>query len=197
MKIGTKSVLYGAHCFLIHPWFVMFAWWKLYGFPNDIRLWVAFFVHDLGYIGKINMDGPEGETHVELGARIMGIFGKKWADFSRYHSRFYAKKDGVQFSALCVADKLAICLEPAWLYLPRVRWTGEINEYMNLAVRKKYDGEPVSKYESMSLSTRSAKDWHTGMTSYMRRWVEEHKDGREDTWTPGVKKAIDLNGVYQ
>jgi len=197
MKIGTKSVLYGAHCFLIHPWFVMFAWWKLYGFPNDIRLWVAFFVHDLGYIGKINMDGPEGETHVELGARIMGIFGKKWADFSRYHSRFYAKKDGVQFSALCVADKLAICLEPAWLYLPRVRWTGEINEYMNLAVRKKYDGEPVSKYESMSLSTKSAKDWHTGMTSYMRRWVEEHKDGREDTWTPGVKKAIDLNGVYQ
>lgn len=197
MKIGTKSVLYGAHCFIIHPWFVMYAWWRLYGFPNDIRLWIAFFVHDLGYLGKPNMDGPEGETHVELGARIMGIFGKKWADFSRYHSRFYAKKDGVQFSALCVADKLAICLEPAWLYLPRVRWTGEINEYMNLAFRKKYDGEPVSKYESMKLSTRSVKDWHTSMTSYLRRWVDEHKDGREDTWTPDAKKAIDLNGVYQ
>lgn len=197
MKIGTKSVLYGAHCFIIHPWFVMFAWWKLYGFPNDIRLWIAFFVHDLGYLGKPNMDGPEGETHVELGANIMGIFGKKWADFSRYHSRFYAKKDGVQFSALCVADKLAICLEPAWLYLPRVRWTGEIFEYMNLAVRKKYDGEPVAKYESMRLSTKSVKDWHTGMTAYLRRWVEEHKDGREDTWTPAAKKAIDLNGVYQ
>lgn len=197
MKIGTKSVLYGAHCFIIHPWFVMLAWWKLYGFPYDIRLWIAFFVHDLGYLGKPNMDGREGETHVELGARIMGIFGKKWGDFSRYHSRFYAKKDGVQFSPLCVADKLAICLEPAWLYLHRVRWTGEINEYMNLAVRKKYDGEPVSKYENMNLSTKSATDWHTGMTSYLRRWVEEHKDGREDTWTPKVKKAIDLNGVYQ
>lgn len=35
MKIGTKSVLYGAHCFIIHPWFVALAWWKLYGFPWD------------------------------------------------------------------------------------------------------------------------------------------------------------------
>lgn len=218
MRIGTKSVLYGAHCFLIHPWFVMFAWWKIYGFPTDIRLWIAFFVHDLGYLGKPNMDGPEGETHVKLGADIMHLFDgwyrcfniwddgtsgykwfrkTKWRDFSLYHSRFYAKKDGAQLSALCVADKLAICLEPAWLYLPRVRWTGEIHEYMNMAVRRKYDGEPVSKYESMNLSTRSQKDWHTGMTSYMRRWVEEHKDGREDTWTPGAKKAIDVNGVYQ
>jgi hypothetical protein len=23
-------------------------------------LWIAFFVHDLGYLGKPNMDGPEG-----------------------------------------------------------------------------------------------------------------------------------------
>jgi hypothetical protein len=49
----------------------------------------------------------------------------------------------------------------------------------------------------MRLSTKSVKDWHTSMTSYLRRWVEEHKDGREDTWTPAAKKAIDLNGVYQ
>src|SRR5258708_5910867 len=71
MTIGTKSILFGAHQFLIHPWFVAAAWWKLYGFPFDPRLWVAFFVHDLGYWGKPNMDGAEGETHVELGANIM------------------------------------------------------------------------------------------------------------------------------
>jgi len=71
MKIGTKSILYGAHQFLLHPVFVAWAWIKLYGFPWDPRIWIAFFVHDLGYWGKPNMDGVEGETHVELGARIM------------------------------------------------------------------------------------------------------------------------------
>ena len=74
MKIGTKSVLFGAHCWCIHPFFVAAAWSKLYGFPKDYRLWAAFFVHDLGYIGKPNIDGPEGETHVELGAKIMHRF---------------------------------------------------------------------------------------------------------------------------
>lgn len=80
MNIGTKSVLYGAHCFFIHPWFVALAWWRIYGFPFDPRLWVAFFVHDLGYWGKPNMDGPEGESHPELGADIMGnLFDWNWS----------------------------------------------------------------------------------------------------------------------
>jgi hypothetical protein len=30
MKVGTKSVLFGAHQFATHPWFVAAAWWKLY-----------------------------------------------------------------------------------------------------------------------------------------------------------------------
>jgi hypothetical protein len=197
MKVGTKSVLFGAHCFLLHPWFVLAAWIKLYGFPLDPRLWIAFFVHDIGYLGKPNMDGAEGETHVELGAKIMGIFGKKWADFSRYHSRFYAKKDGVNYSKLCVADKLAICLEPMWLYLPRVNWSGEINEYMKLAGKRKYEGEPLNKYESMVLSTETQEKWFEAMTSYLLRWVNEHKDGKIDTWTPEVKKAINDVGVWQ
>jgi hypothetical protein len=74
MKIGTRSVLFGAHAFWLHPLFVAAAWWKLYGFPRDPRLWVAFFVHDIGYIGKPDMDGVKGESHPLLGARIMGAF---------------------------------------------------------------------------------------------------------------------------
>ena len=134
MKIGTKSVLFGAHCFLIHPWFVFVAWWKLYGFPFDPRLWVAFFVHDLGYLGKRNMDGTEGEKHPELGAIIMhklfdryfvNVVGHKyqtkiWFNFCYYHSRFLAKQDNMPFSKLCVADKLSICYTPYWLYLPQL-----------------------------------------------------------------------------
>ena len=80
MRIGTKTVLYGYHCFFIHPWFVLAAWIKLYGFPWDPRLWVAFFVHDLGYFGKVNIDGAEGETHVEFGAELMHLL------FDRYET---------------------------------------------------------------------------------------------------------------
>ncbi len=130
MKLGTRSLLCGAHQFVLHPLFVAVAWTQLFGFPVDPRLWVAFFVHDLGYLGLPNMDGPEGKRHVERGARIMSIFGQKWADFARYHSRSYAALNGAQPSRLCAADKLATCLVPVWLYLFMVNLTGEIEEYM-------------------------------------------------------------------
>ena len=82
MRVGTKSVLFGAHCFFIHPFFVAFGWWALGRFPWDPRLWAAFFLHDLGYLFSPNMDGLEGEEHVHLGAKIMGLlFGHWWADF--------------------------------------------------------------------------------------------------------------------
>ena len=59
MKVGTKSVIFGVHSILIHPFFVAWAWWKLFGFPWDPRLWVAFFVHDLGYLAKPNVESLE------------------------------------------------------------------------------------------------------------------------------------------
>src|SRR5450759_2462608 len=49
MRVGTKSVLFGAHCFFIHPIFVAVGWSILFRFPWDLRLWAAFFLHDLGY----------------------------------------------------------------------------------------------------------------------------------------------------
>ncbi len=52
MTIGTRSVLYGAHCAVLHPWFLAVAWSKLYGFPWDVRLWASFWLHDIGYISK-------------------------------------------------------------------------------------------------------------------------------------------------
>lgn len=226
MKIGTKSVLFGCHQFAIHPWFVALAWTKLYGFPWDPRLWVAFFVHDLGYWGKPNMDGPEGETHVELGANIMhwlfdrpatvhlGLLtdfeadgqydrlqrlgwryvGKgymqapektTWRDFCLYHSRFYAKRDNKPYSKLCVADKLAIALTPWWIYLPLVNLTGEIHEYMALSESRTAAGEP--KYAHMKHNTKSGqKNWYFDVQHYLTLWVEEHKELKEDNWTPNM-----------
>lgn len=190
MNVGTRSVLYGAHCFFLHPWFVAWAWWKLYGFPWDPRLWIAFFVHDLGYLGKPNMDGEEGERHPEFGARIMSIFGKEWHDLALYHSRYYAKKHGAHFSRLCVADKLAIALTPGWLYLPMVHWSGEISEYLDMAE----SGRPESRWQAKP--GRTARTWYADLREYMLAWVEEHRDGREDTWSNPDRHASE-SGVWR
>lgn len=168
MKIGTKSLLYGAHAFWLHPWIVAWAWTKLYGFPFDPRLWVAFIVHDWGYWGRSGMDTPEGEDHVYLGANIMHwLFdynnSDRWYNFTIYHSRFHSKKHNAQFSKLCVADKLAIVLLPKKIYLTMVKLTGEMWEYMG---------------------TQSIiNNWYESMKTYLLAWVEEHKDCKKDVWT--------------
>jgi len=223
MKIGTKSVLFGAHQFMIHPWFVALAWWKLYGFPWDPRLWVAFFVHDIGYLGCPNMDGPEGEWHVAMGAQIMGAlfdndhlmtpwyckpctwifnlilgpckYRSTWYCFSFYHSRFIAKKYGLPVSKLCIADKLSFCYTPRWIYLPMVNWSGEIHEYMSLAEKKEAELDP--KYASMNISTEDQIQWYADVDCYLYNWVQEHKDGNEDTWTPDTKEATTKSGVWK
>ncbi len=218
MKTGTKSILFGAHCFLLHPWFVAVAWWQLYGFPFDPRLWVAFFVHDLGYWGKAKMDDAEGELHPFLGAKIIGwlfdtewwnpswhgrtvgvllnwLFGKNpggnppdrggmltWYCFSFYHSRFLAKRYQTHISRLCVADKFSICLTPWWGYGPMATWSGEIHEYLAAAQQ--------GKYQTMNLrTTEGVRVWHREMQEYLIKWVAEHKDLREDTWTPAPEKG--------
>lgn len=228
MKVGTKSVFFGAHCFLIHPFVLALAWWRLYGFPWDPRLWVAFFVHDLGYIGKPNMDGPEGERHPVLGARIMSRlfdwhesrghraeFGVMvgtgyppdrpwvnlgtWGRFTLLHSRYLAKTFGLQPSRLCAADKLAIALTPAWLYLPMVKATGELAEYMAHARHRLVGNAQITGAERARLESESAADWFAGVQSYCRRWAYAHRDGAPDTWTSDARQRATVNdaGVWQ
>jgi len=170
MKIGTKSILFGVHQFAIHPWFVAWAWWRLYGFPWDPRLWIAFFLHDLGYWGKPNMNGPEGETHPNWAADVMGeLFGAEWSVLCRYHSRFLAKKYRHDYSRLCVADKLALALTPAWLYLPLAKLSGELQEYMEGTAGERTPGQ-----------------WYRDIQRYCKAWAAEHSDGRPDEWTGTV-----------
>jgi len=196
MRIGTKSILFGAHCFFIHPFIIALAWWKLYGFPFDLRLWIAFFVHDLGYCHKPNMDGPEGELHPYWGAFLMGfLFGKDWFEFTLYHSRFLAKKNDANYSRLCVADKLAIVLTPAWLYLIMTNWTKEIDEYMKMSIMKE-DISPEN-FAFMKIRTESQKIWYKDVKEYCLKWVNEHKDGRIDMWTPKTRQSISNSGVWK
>jgi len=173
LPIGTRSILFGAHQLALHPWFVVAAWIRLYGWPWDLRLWLVFVIHDLGYWGKPNMDGAEGETHPEWAARVMGrLFGPRWYDVCLLHSRFYANTLDRPFSRLCVADKLAIALTPAWLYLPMVRFTGELDEY-----RRGQRGRTEQRPDE------SDRDWYRAVQSYCRAWAYFHREGCEDTWT--------------
>lgn len=213
MNIGTRSVLFGVHQFALHPLMLAIGWCKAYGFRRipigtrviarftygdsiELRetvyaslwrpaLWVAFIVHDLGYIGKPNMDGPEGETHPELGARIMrSLFGDAWADLVLLHSRYYAKKLDRPVSPLCFADKWVIVLEPAWLYLPRVWASGELKEFIaNGQNRVRASSAGLTDHEAADLLSGEPLRWHRGMVSYMRRWIGEHQNGKVDTWT--------------
>jgi hypothetical protein len=130
-SIGTKTLLFGYHQLLLHPLFVAIAWWKLYGFPWDLRLWAAFFLHDIGYFGKPNMDGVEGSAHPFIGAEIMYIlFDQPWYDFCLYHSRTIAKEYSSPVSKLCYADKLAFMLYPQWLLKFLYRLSGEYEQYL-------------------------------------------------------------------
>ncbi len=168
MKVGTKSILFGAHQFMIHPVFVAYAWWRLYGFPLDPRLWIAFFVHDLGYWGMPNMDGPEGELHPYFAGDLMAFcFGQKWFRFCVNHSRFLAAKREQSPSRLCMADKLAVALEPWWFYLPRAILTGEVKEYMSI-VKTRHKEEP--------LTDRTRVEWIKSVKVYLESWAYEHRN---------------------
>jgi len=199
MKVGTKSLLFGVHQIFIHPLWVALAWWKLYGFPFDPRLWVAFVVHDWGYWGCPEMDGPKGDYHPEVGAEIMHTLfdgiecggnglnhwrfpSRTWYNFCLCHSRFLSKQMGLQPSKLCMADKLSLALEPWWLYLPRAWASSELVEYMKSA-------QPDGKHGHMNLKQVTAKEWYQSVQRYLRGYVEEHRDGKEDVVTQVAQSA--------
>lgn len=138
MKTGTKSLLWGYHQVFLHPLFVAAGWTKLYGFPLDPRLWVAFVVHDWGYWGKPNMDGKEGTLHPFTGARIAGdLFDPSWESFGPwykfclFHSRSICKQFVNQpLSKLGYADKQAFLFYPQWLMRLLFAFSGEGREYL-------------------------------------------------------------------
>lgn len=169
MKIGTKSILFGAHCFFLHPFFVALAWIKLYGFPFSIPIWVSFFVHDIGYWGKPNIDGPEGETHPYKGAYMMEfLFGSHWYWFTLFHSRFLARKWQRPYTRLCVADKYAFVITPTWLYLPMVKLSGEVKEFMQKAnVDRNSEGE--------NSVPKTPEEWLLNAKIWTKKWVMENK----------------------
>lgn len=130
MNLGTRSLLFGVHQFLWHPITVWLAWVQLYGFPSW-RECACILIHDWGYAGCIDMDGPEGRLHPYDGAELAGRwFGPRYHALVMLHSREIARRMGVQPSRLCWADKLSMRFDPWWFYLPRAWITGELDEYL-------------------------------------------------------------------
>jgi hypothetical protein len=162
MKIGTKSLLFGAHQFLLHPICVLLAWWRLYGFPLDPRIWIAALIHDWGYWGSPNIDGERGKQHPQWAAFVMWhLFGYKWYEFCLYHSRYWAKRHDRPMSKLCVADKLAFCFAPKWLYLPLIRLTGEIEEFLG---------------NTPEIVTRDPDEWYDFIYECSKKWETRKAD---------------------
>lgn len=138
MNVGTKSLLWGVHQFLWHPYTVLRAWKELYGWPNWKAL-ICILIHDWGYWGSPNMDGEEGEKHPRWAARWarLHLDSEKgspiYSDLCLLHSRHYARRANTSPSRLCWADKLSIKYDPEWFYLLRARLSGELKEYRKLA----------------------------------------------------------------
>ena len=130
MNVGTKSLLFGVHHVLWHPLTVWLAWKRLYGWPSW-REMICIIVHDWGYWGSPNMDGPEGEDHPTRSAMfgIVKLLGDDAVVLVARHSRQLSRALGVEPSRLCWADKLSIRYEPCWFYLLRARLSGELFEY--------------------------------------------------------------------
>jgi hypothetical protein len=123
-----------------------------------------------------NMDGPSGEEHVILGARIMGwLFGPVWADECYRHSRYWSRRMGLPVSRLCLADKLAFAITPAWLYLPMARWPGELAEYMERSKERQAGDQGFTDEELILLSSGRPAAWLSGLQSYTLRWVERYR----------------------
>lgn len=145
MKIGTKSLLFGCHQFVLHPAYTYVAWRKLYGSFPSFGETIAIIIHDWGYLGKSNLDGEEGERHPEWAHNVLiklGIFVRNNIHFDfgvyifeignlcLYHSRFYAKRNYEEPSKLCWADKYGTTLYGKYLWLFLATITGELKEYM-------------------------------------------------------------------
>lgn len=128
MKMGTKSLLFGVHQFVIHPLVVTLAWRKLYhAWPTFMQLY-CIIIHDWGYWGCSKMDTGDGSLH-PLWAASRFSPRSPYSNLCLYHSRHTARILRHPVSALYYADKLSFAYMPWWLYVTLGVLTGEIYEY--------------------------------------------------------------------
>ena len=72
---------------------------------------------------------------------------------------------GLPISRLCLADKLAFALTPAWLYLPMTEWTGELREYMMRSRQRQAGDNSFTSQEEMLVRSEVPEEWLRGLQS--------------------------------
>jgi len=221
VSIGTRSLLFGVHQFAIHPIIVFIAWWKLYGFPFDPRLWVCFVVHDWGYWGKQDMDGPVGEAHPTVGARIAG-FLFDWPreipdDGSVCHCGELCETHGYWSGHTASPMDQGPMPNRRWhnfvLFHSRFMAKKHKARHSKLCVADKYSVVVTPDWLYLVLGNLSGeiheymigkegrtpaidgdqRRWHQDIKKYLDAWVEQHKDGKFDEWTGKLSRPEQLN----
>lgn len=163
MKVGTKSLLFGVHQFIWHPYTVLRAWIHLYGCPTW-REFVCIVIHDWGYWGCADMDGETGADHPWFASKIaMRLFDIPHARLVLFHSRNVAKRWQQEPSRLCWADKYSMLYDPRWFYLLRARLSGEIAEYRANAAERLF----VDRSEPDAV-------WFDKLTTHLGRMAKAH-----------------------
>lgn len=148
MNIGTRSLLFGCHQFILHPLFVIIAWVRvnrLIGTKLTFTHIIASIIHDWGYWGCREMDGNSGLQHPIFGANLIyRITGSQWwYEECLLHSRHWAKKMERIPSNFCWVDKLSVALMPPWLWAILAYLSGEGWEYMENLMYETYEtGRP-------------------------------------------------------
>ena len=129
MRMGTKSLLIGAH-WPLHNGMVVLAWRWLYGTWPTLKELGAIALHDIGYLGVHEMDGADGLRHPAPGAYFADrLLGREYGDLIRGHSKGYADLMGIPLSKLYGPDKMSHVFESCRFYAWRTRLTGELAQY--------------------------------------------------------------------
>jgi hypothetical protein len=183
MRLGTRSIIFGVHHWLFHPLAVALAFRRLEARWPTWREALCIAVHDWGYWGCGDMDGPEGVQHPRLGGQIAAaLLGLDWGEWTVRHSGTYAELFGAQPSELYAADKLSVFEVPEWLYLGLARLSGELAEYRARAAayhERTGRGCPVDA---------SDREWFSWLRRYVSRRVFRHLV-RDRVWTPACAYA--------
>jgi hypothetical protein len=167
MNIGTKTLLYGNHQIFIHPFFVWLAWVKCYRSLPTWREAICIFIHDWGYWGKPNIDGPEGEIHPHWAQMWayrhldIGTHAYHYSDLCAGHSVSYVKKYSyLAVSQLCLADKVGVAFMPIWMMVLLGKLTGETREY-----------KKCSKYSCPGCENMTDVEFYQSIRVYYREHV--------------------------
>jgi hypothetical protein len=171
MKLGTKSLLFGCHQFILHPIFVTAAWIKCYKELPSPKEELCIVIHDWGYFGKPNMDGPEGETHPvwasNFAYRHLGLY---YGRLCLLHSRFLAKSKKMPVSRLCLPDKIGVGMMPVWLWVGLGSLSGEVREYM------KQDKYEINHLGPNGTSFRTPSMFFKDYKKITKRWLANPSD---------------------